>query len=243
MIRSLLIVALMSWPSPAQIASPSHVWDPVFQESWTAWTHGEVERAHSLVGKGWVMVKRAGPNADGYADGVDLAYTTADYSGRTAESFYSEALKSTRSKRYNAVRLQILLRMSLRFTHQQEMRAKGLFEQAVKLSESMTPPPKTLRQTFVAFAELEDRMGEPEEAAKLRRRRDAIVGNAAREYLPLPRFGLSTDPNLISENFKQGQTFKGLVYGAERLILEGEYERGSEASITRLTLLRTFHGL
>jgi hypothetical protein len=104
-----------------------------------------------------------------------------------AESFYAAALKATEPAPFHSIRLQILLRMAFRFTHEQEVKAKGAYEEALVLAESMSTRPKFYGNILVSFAELHERMGHPEEAAKLRGR---AVSEPASEPLPSPRFGM-----------------------------------------------------
>lgn len=238
MVRLMTVLALLPWPGFAQSSNTSHPWDSVFQASWTARTHGEIVKARELTARAWNLVKVAGPVSPGYSDGVELAYATAIVpSGPLrAESFYAEALKAAQPAKFRAVRLQILLRMAFRFMHSEEVKAKRLYEEALALATSITPRPRFYGRILNNLAELEEKMGNPAEAARLRFR---AGGEPTSEPLPYPIFGMEDDPNAPPPT-DLSPDIKRLVVEAQRLIFNGEYEQGDRVANQCFALAETY---
>jgi tetratricopeptide (TPR) repeat protein len=219
-----LVAAILAGGSAvAQVPPSERPWDTAFRASWSAQAHGQVAQARELTAKGWDLVKRAGPLAPGYSDGVELAYATSiAVSGPLrAQEFYTEALHATEPPALAAVRLQILLRMAVRFETHQEVQARRRYAEAVDLAGRTFPRPACFAQILTKFADLQDKMGEPEEAGKLRHRAVTEPGTMS---LPTPIYGLADDPN-DAPFHDLAPEIRRIVGEAYRLILGGEFDR------------------
>ena len=234
MTRILLLVVLLSARGFPQNVYSGQPWDRLFRQSWIAQANGEFSRARDLTADAWTLVSAAGPSAFGYADGVEQAYaTTVSVRGPLpASRFYSEALKATESPSSILVRLQILIRQALRYSHHQEVAANSAYEEALALIESMQSPPGYFGQMLRDFADLKSRMGDPGSAEKL-----LTHATSAPPYAPIPypRFGMQDIPTEHISGYNSG--VKTLIEEVARLLRERQFERAGVAADQAFALI------
>ena len=168
--RLAILLTLLTLPASGQTTSSKHSWDSSFEKFWKARNQCDFAAARTLAERVWDEVRKAGPAATDYADGVESAYTAlASIAGSLpAERIYVDAIAATELPRYRETHLKLLGWFGDHLSSlRQEVKAERILSQAVELDESSPDHSRFLGYALVSLASLKERLGLPADAEKL----------------------------------------------------------------------------